>query len=360
VLSGSNRVVIRPFAVRSAIALAALTLGCLTVSGCVNTGRVALTDTATRLPEASDQELTTRTIAIDLVSALIQIPGFDAWSMTVQLTPTQSDFGRALKGAFRDAGYGVQMVDADQGRNYVSYRQTLTDGESADKPATFELSIRTLTLKRNYRYSKGRWTPASLLIVQGVAPTPVLMHDDLHRQNGVTERFPTGVFFLDESGGVVDMYAAGSSPARSSGARLGERIAEERFLIISRSQLFTRQRSAASLDNRSYRPVSQLVLRFPTTDPNILGEPNKRAVSALLETFRSESDRLSIQGCSHGKSLVWDGTESVSLERQQRVNQELLVAGVAENRIREEGCFSTAFEGRLPRQSVILTLRRAG
>ena len=74
--------------------------------------------------------------------------------------------------------------------------------------------------------------------------------------------------------------------------------------------------------------------------------------------FDPATDRFSLTGCSHGKSLLWDGTESMALARSQRVKEELIIAGIASERVYEESCFATRYAERLPRDAVIVTLER--
>jgi len=331
-----------------------LTLGLavLFLIGCTTTAQqVAVSQSST--PRA-DPAL--RIVAVDLVSALAQLPGFDSWSMTTQVSPAKSNYGAALIEALRDVGYGVQRVSADQGQNYLAYRKKITTTESGET-TLFDIEIRDVKVAREYSRDGQRWVPASPIRIQGAKPTRVLVYNELHGAEGKTTQFVSGVEFLDDTGQLIESRSA---LARVSGeaADFGERFREQRFLIMSRGTIFSRQRAAADVDKRAYRAVSEVMLTFPSTNPEFLGDLNKRAIVSMLKLLDPTSDRLLIRGCSHGKSLIWDGTEILSLERQQRVNQELLVAGVDANIIREEGCFSSNPNLSLPRQSVRLILQR--
>lgn len=296
-------------------------------------------------------------VATDLVSALLQIPGYDSWSMTLQVSPAPLPFGHAVTQALKDAGYGIQKVKQDQGQNYISYqkRDSATD---RGRFTTFLISVRGIAVSRNYRYHSNRWIPTSPIKIKGAKPTKVVVFDDLHFQDGKINEFISGVEFVDDQGNAVHSTERVVSIKESSRRVTGERINEARFLIMSKVNLFTKQRAVDNLKIRNYTPISKVTLTFPSQDPTVLGKGNKNAIAKLVSLKRSETDGFIIRGCSHGKSLIWDGTESDSLERQIRVNQELLVSGVSHEIIREEGCFADVNEAPPPRQSVFLTLRR--
>ena len=299
-------------------------------------------------PEAIDPTL--RVVAVDLVSVLAQLPGYEAWSLTAQVSPATSSFGEELIGVMRKAGYGVQRVSADQGRNYLEYSKNVTLTNDSESTA-FEIRVRDVSVSRNYQWIGSRWIPSSPVRIEGIKPTTVNVYNDLHGKEGITTKLVTGVQFVDNSGRIVSSQA---SIQRISG-NPSDQVEEQNVLNMSRASVFSRQRSNDDL--RTYRPVSVVTLTFPSNNPNVLGELNKQAISSILEQMDASSDRFVIQGCSRGQSLAWDGTEVLSLERQQRVNTELLVAGVKAESIQETDCFQTAKN--LPRQSVLLTLQRA-
>lgn len=297
-------------------------------------------------------------VAVDLVSVLGQLPRFDPWSITVQVSPVKTSFGASVVEALRDAGYGVQRVSADQGINNLSYEQTVFDNKA--KPAArFHIDVGGVRIARDYIKRANRWIPNSAMRVFGVKPTRVLLHNELHSSNDEATAFATGVVFYDEAGNIVESRTSVTQVSRTDSGTTGQAIVAQRALLLSQAATFSRQRAIASADRRSFQPIAEVVLRFPSTNPSNLGEVNKRAIAALLTRARSAADRFSIQGCSHGRSLIWDGTESLSLERQQRVNKELLVSGVDPAAIRESGCFSTDPNFEIPRQSVRLILERA-
>ena len=299
-------------------------------------------------------------VATDLVSVMMQLPALSPFSSTLQLSPPPSPFGRALGDALGNGGYGIQRVSADQGRRYVSYREVNGAGEGGTW-RTYTVRVSGIEIERDYTDEEGRLVPTSPVRVLGAVPTPVVVNDDLHRDRVAPGKvFASGVVFRDADGLVLERRArqvrAGTREARAS----GERVNTERFLVLARANLFHGDRLRAVEDEHEgkRRAMWQVTLRFPSAESLHLGAGNKRALARLRERFDEGADRLSISGCSHGKSLLWDGTESQALARSQRVKEELLLAGVPSGLLREEGCFDTRYGAALPPNAVIVTLER--
>lgn len=334
-----------------------LTLGACTVLSSSEEDGSSAEEANARKPLAGEEAL----VAVDLVSVLMQLPALSPFATTVQFSPARSSFGEALVDAFASGGYGIQNVSDDQGLRYVSYRRVET--ESPRGPETsYAVRVAAIEVERRYARRGGRLVPVSAVRVVGTAPGPAVVNDDLFRQrvDADTTIFPSGVVFLDAHGEVIErrdrVVRVGQAQARAS----GERVNAERFLVLARANLFHADRLHRAPDARSGpgRAMWQVTLRFEDPKSLLLGEGNKRALARLRERFDPASDRFSISGCSHGKSLLWDGTESDALARSQRVKEELLLAGVPGSLLREEGCFNTRYGAALPPNSVIVTVER--
>ena len=350
-------------------ALALLGIGCAAGGGARN----GATPAAIGSPGAE-----AALVATDLVSVLMQLPPFSPFSTTLQLSPPVDPFGEALLQTLAEGGYGIQHVTEDQGQRYVAYRVVRGDAR-ADDAVSYAVDIAELTVERRYhRRDEGlvpagpvdraippdgqrqsRQVPAGPVRVIGVEPVPVVVNDDLHRGNGGGETFPSGVVFLDRDGELLERR----DRLVSDGARAGgERLSRERFLVLARANLFHAGRLHRAPDalETLREPRWQLTLRFEDGESLHLGASNKRALARLRERLVPATDRFSISGCSHGKSLLWDGTESQALARSQRIKEELLLAGVPPAAIREEGCFDTRYGAELEPNAVIVTLERYG
>ena len=104
--------------------------------------------------------------------------------------------------------------------------------------------------------------------------------------------------------------------------------------------------------------VREKVLTFPN-DSTFMGDENKTRLKSMLDGFNAQSDVLSVIGCSMGATNHAGGQEALARGRALRVRDELLYAGVPEENILEEGCWAEeAFDQRMPRRGVVVTLKR--
>jgi len=299
------------------------------------------------------------TIAVDLISILLQLPNSAPFYTTIQFSPPSNLFGEELITAASDSGYGVQMVDADQGANHMNYRLSPATSDGL-RTMDVSIAIGNIEISREYFTSATRIYPTSEIRVRGVPPRKLLVSNDIFPSSAKSRKIPTGVIFFDKNGSIAANYKT-VEKTRVGSFVSGPDIMAARHLVMARAAIFTGERLSRAVSWRdeldSYRSHQVAKLRFKSRNLD-LGQKNKKAVSALLDRFDSASDLLVITGCSFGKSLIWDGTEVASLDRSQRIKEELLVRGVRNNRIREEGCFQTEYGEELLPRMVILTLKK--
>ena len=104
--------------------------------------------------------------------------------------------------------------------------------------------------------------------------------------------------------------------------------------------------------------IREKVLTFPN-DSTFMGNENKARLHTMLVGFNAQSDVLSVIGCSMGATNHAGGQEALARGRAMRVRDELLYAGIPEENILEEGCWGEeAFDQRMPRRGVVVTLKR--
>ena len=104
--------------------------------------------------------------------------------------------------------------------------------------------------------------------------------------------------------------------------------------------------------------VNEKILMFGS-DSMRLGDVNKNSLQELIKSFESESDIFSLVGCALGHTDFTGGQENLALGRAKRVREELIYAGIPENSIVEEGCWSAeSYDERMPRSGVVVTLKR--
>jgi len=305
---------------------------------------------------AAPSQSTLGVIATDLVSSLVQLSELSPFSTTIQVNRSVSDFGDELIRALRYSGYGVQIVPDDQGLNYLDYITSFSEADDGNF-YSFELVVRDISISRTFIESGNTFIPSSPVTIKGVAAQRIVVNDDIYRQSIGNAEFPSGVSFVDRTGEQVyyDPRLVVSTNAMKRNAN--DQIKTEMVLIHARANLFTKSRITAS-EKRNFEPYKQVSLRFRPKSLD-LGVKNKSAIGLLLESFDVSTDRLSITACNFGKSLMWDGTESVALERGLRVRQELLASNISIDHTRDESCFSTKYGDKLPRRTVLLTLERA-
>ena len=104
--------------------------------------------------------------------------------------------------------------------------------------------------------------------------------------------------------------------------------------------------------------VGEKVLTF-ANDSTRMGDSNKVRLRELVKDFNAESDVFSVVGCSLGQTNYSGGQEGLARGRATRVRDELLYAGIPDDNIVEEGCWAEeAFDLRMPRRGVVITLKR--
>ena len=306
-----------------------------------------------RVDLTSDQA---ETVAVDLVSVLMQLPSTAPFYTTLQFSKPRDSFGEKLIDTSTTSGYGIQIVDADQGANHMSYRLASIDINGKAIEAT--IAVNKVEVSRKYFFDSERMLPASEIQVRGEAPRQILVSNSSFSSDSQSQLIPSGVVFYDSRGDVAASYSAASETEVGTASRQpSEQKAQ--LLTIARAAIFTGDRLADEkpwLEQKGdFRPHQHLKIRFKSKDLS-LGKHNKKALSKLLMGYDDKLDLLVVTGCSHGKSLLWDGTEADSLSRSQRVKEELLVRGV--RRVYEEGCFQSEFGDELLPGMVILTLKK--
>lgn len=332
---------------------ALLLCSCVANNGVENNQPTGNSDAAISAPSQSAYGV----IATDLVSSLIQLSELSPFSTTVQVNRPVTDFGKELVTAIRYSGYGVQIVPEDQGLHYLNYVTTRAV-EEEETYYTFRIIVGDISVARTFIQRDGAYIPSSPIRIKGVGAQRIVVNDDIYRHTIGNAQFPSGVTFIDRNGQLVYYDARLVVSTNAMKRNNNDQIKTEMVLIHARANLFTKSRMTTKKKTQKYVPYKQVSLRFKPQSLD-LGQKNKKAIQELLQSFNEDGDRFSITACSFGKSLIWDGTESVSLERGLRVRQELLASNISFENTRDESCFSTKYGDDLPRRTVLLTLERA-
>lgn len=299
-------------------------------------------------------------VAIDLVSVMMQLPPLSPFQSTLQFAAPRTAYGRALLDAVESSGYGVQRVSSDQGNRYVSYGTRRVEVDDEPQVIYF-LRVAKTNIERHYARRGRRLIPISPVYVIGAVPVPIVVNDELHRARvGDNSAFPSGVVFKEANGEIIASRKHIIQTGTGSARALGENVTAQRVLVLARASLFQNDRihQAPDAHEGKRRALWQVSLTFDSPTSLHLGAGNKRALGRLRSRIDASTDRLAISGCSHGKSLLWDGTESEALARSQRIKEELLLAGVPTHAIHEEGCFDPLYGDSLEPNTVNVTLER--
>ena len=278
-------------------------------------------------------------VAVDLVSVLVQLDGYSPYATTVQLNePMGPGFGEDLVRALRLAGYGLQFVSGDLGRNYLAY-SAATRRTERGRRADFEIGLGPLSIARSATVAEGAWVPVSPVTVSGVEPQAVSLHGSIYltRPNRPLG-YPSGVRFVEP--GVEEPVAAAlyRYDYRPTGtlrtAASVETPDPARFVERATAGLYEAgERAFARRPPTDFEPRQSLGMRFPTASPEWIGPDNRRALETLVGFIEPSTDRLAVASCPAGDESADD-----AIDRSARVKAELLTLGVPGSQVLELGC----------------------
>ncbi|PID61859.1 MAG: hypothetical protein CSB44_05110 [Gammaproteobacteria bacterium] len=110
----------------------------------------------------------------------------------------------------------------------------------------------------------------------------------------------------------------------------------------------------------SYDNVEEQIIVFPN-DSAQLGSANRYLVNNFAKRFVDATDLIHVVGCSNGITGEGVENETLAIDRGERVKEALMYAGVPEDRIMSEGCWSgEAGSQPYPSRGVVMTLKRTG
>lgn len=260
-------------------------------------------------------------IATNLVGTLVQIPEMRPATATLQFNKPESAYGNAVIRALEDAGFGMQMVSADQGQNFVSYSKRLSETESG-LVTDYALAVGKIQLSREYVVDEDAVFPSSLLRISGTDYiADIELADNIFAEQGgdgnvfISGAQREGIPDPELKASTVDVRAFDQLPQ-------DKRTLQETVFSDARQRYFENdaKRQAPELDN--YVKHRRTVLIFDDNTTQMMGNANKRAVRLLVREF-SDDDIMVIKAC-----LDADGKDDASMNRAIRVEEELAGYGV--------------------------------
>jgi len=260
-------------------------------------------------------------IATNLIATLIQIPEMRPATATLQVSSPQTAFGHAVVKAMEVAGFGMQLVSADQGKNYVSYSKRLSETESG-VVTDYQLAVGQIDLTREYIIENDAVFPASLMKISGTDHiADIDLADNIFAEQGggntafISGAQPDGRANPNLSVNTVDVFEFDELPQN-------KRTGQEMVFADARKRYFEAEADRAAPDLKRFRKHRRTVLIFDDNQTQIMGSANKRTVRLLVREF-SDDDVMVIKGCQDA-----DGSDEPSLDRAIRVEEELAGHGV--------------------------------
>lgn len=327
-----------------------------------------------------------RLVADDFVAAMIQLPQLAPSGTTLSTDIPESRFGQLLIHSMQKAGYEFRV----QGSNpdpqatsrslayFVSRKpETTKSVPSLMGVYDFLIEAGSVKLKRSYKVdTDGIWPESSMYVLGADASGLQLDTRLFDRQQRKTEQ-PSGALLASTSNNVLPqrrspytsptrrVSAEPLTPSVSSVRPVGktsvDKTAAQSNVSITKlpvkRNIYDTDRSNYAEVLAQYRTVTRKVLIF-ANDSMIMGDANKRIASQLADNFDSETDIISLIGCSHGPTSLRNGNALLANGRASRVKEEFLIAGIDAELVLDEGCWAGIAHDKMPARGVIVTHKR--
>lgn len=313
-------------------------------------------------------------IGVDLVNALMQVPGKHPQDTLINMASPTSTFASALKQVFENSGYALRV--ASDGNEGETLEYVIEPGATEDngRHYTYMISVGEVKMKRDYFVQPQGVTPSSSLYVIGTDPTKIVLNDDIFEEPVMRVVQPAKPDLVadastaDTNGVVISKTRDSrvSPPMQVADASQGALpIIDEtvdaapiRKKPTANLNMYETRQSNYAEYLAGYSDVHQEILIFPN-DSMRLGDVNKSRIQAIAGRLLPDTDVVSVIGCSHGRTAIEDGNRRLATGRAQRVMEAFQYAGIDENRILEEGCWAPRhFDEKMPRRGVVVTVKR--
>ena len=307
-------------------------------------------------PVPQPPEMTLDDVALDdLVRALVQYRDPINTTLQASLEMTTGLENEPLLAILSELGYGLQLVDADQGSNLLHHEvDIIQTSESPSRRHT--LQVGQLELSREYATLDKITRPISPLRVAG-SRRRISLDDSRFGGNVVNDRLVSRIAFSATSEVSPDETPRISLLQLPLGARdKDSNVGTNTSGLEVSNVYFGGDNFGSILDD--YSRVETVSVIFPN-DSMRLGNIGRLKIDVFLGDFDEESDLIRVVGCSNGATEIEIGNEGLALGRADRVTQELLSRGVTREHILDEGCWGPQPIGeRFPSRGVVLELYR--
>ena len=364
----------------------------LVLAGCAGTGNGDST------PGATDSDLLTAPVEVELRNDMVRnllavVPQLlEPFNTTIQFNETESvDVIPAVEELVK-LGYGMQRVDADQGKYFLDIKDVTLAGDVANKETRLRIALGDIELTRSYKIVSRQaydansastnpkvqlvWRddqailPAGPMLLAGTRlPVKVDGYElDLSADTGrnkltltpstaqytaaapIEGGIPSISLITDD---LIQQVAQNSFPSVGM-----PDLSVDTFTLENMSHVF--DEAFASLSD-NYTRIRRETVIFPN-DSQVLGRPGKLIVRKIIGRYSENSDLVGIVGCSNGYTNLDIGNEGLALGRAKRIAEEFYSAGISRDRVFNEGCWgTTAGTPGFPNRGVVIDLwRRKG
>jgi len=290
----------------------------------------------------------------DLIRALVQYRDPITTTLQAGLNMANADAAQLLS-ELAKRGYGIQLVDADQGANLLNHTVENVENDNAQAAERHTLRVGRLELSRDYSKVNSITRPTGPLSVAGSRRRIAL--DDARFGNSVaSDRLVSRIAF-SSTNDVKPENTPRISLLQLPFADDTETSVGTNASGVEVSNVFFGPGNFGSLLD-DYNKVEAMSVIFPN-DSMRLGNIGRLKIDVFLGDFNEDSDLIRVVGCSNGTTSVAIGNEGLALGRAERVTQELLARGVTREHILDEGCWAPTSAGdRFPSRGVVLELYR--
>jgi len=275
-------------------------------------------------------------ISTNLVSALVQIPEMRVGSTTLQVSRPTTPFGNTLIRALEEAGFGMQLVSAGQGLNYVSYGRRFSETE-VGLVTDYGLTVGEIDVRREYDISTKGVFPSSVLLVSGSSSIVNIELDDsiFAEQGGSGDTFISGVGSNSLSGPSTQISTVTVNDYDTT--PIDKRTKQDLVLSKARQKLYEEDSKSSDIKLSDYVQMRRTVLIFNDKDSKLMGRGNKQAVRFLVREYRA-GDIYAITACTDV-----DGKNDAAQARAIRVEEEFVSHGISPKAVQIEPCVRASY-----------------
>lgn len=283
-----------------------------------------------------DRDRNLELVVTDLVTAMIQIRSLHPTVTTLQFSEPQTELGKKLLVALENAGYGVQMVDTDQGNQYVSYAVRTAETE-AGIVNDYVITIDEIELRREYNTTAFGIYPSSLLFLKGVdEKTQIVLSEQIFAEQGGGELFLSGVdpgkTGITDPNSIREVFTDENLRINTD-----KRLEQQVVFYEARKNMFDIDKQYEPMSSISMDAFQRVVLLFKDNASLTLGMGNKTAVGRMLEQYE-EGDLFEVSACDD-----IDGRNEMAERRAIRVKEEFMSHGVPSDSISRAACTRSNF-----------------